>query len=687
MAVTVDATNLVLIDAADSTTGWTSSMGGLSTTTLFTREGGTSLEDQASQETFDVYHTITSEDYSNRTIFGWMRSGGPDTEANDGFGIYLSDGTDSIAYTTGGSDNFGFFFGGWSMFRLNTADRPTNFITIAGSEASLTITAITRVGYAGNFPAKAAGNSNNVAWDVLRYCANANPALLVEGGTTGDRGTFAEIVTEDESSSNAWGIIRVLVPGSKTYELNFGVQIGSLDADSYFDDADFQLIINGAIPDAGAGISAGSMDVDCVGWASGTNVVNFDNFFVQSIGAVSNWTMSADLDTANWTNGTFVDCGTFTFPAADVGNKKVENVIFTNCGQVTFDGTVADNCTFNGSSNALGAVLWDENSVEENQDNMNFISDGTGHAVEVIPVGAGPFTFNIDGWTSSGYEATNDGSTGNTFFICDNASDADITINLTNTTGDFAYERKAGYTGTVSVVNNVTLEVFGVTKGARVSMHDTTGGTERLNALALTSDGAGAFKATNTYNHGALGDRSVEVRARSSGKAVAAIADDNGTLTDETEESNSNVTNTMTLLPASPVANQDRYYIGHTEQFSRIKLDVTDAATGATITWQYWNGAWVALSGVTDGTSNYSTLGESTISWTLPGDWATTTVNGQGAYYYVRAVLTAGTPDQARARKVQLDVTRYLPFVQTNTITSSGLSAKAVWIEDTVATF
>lgn len=678
---------MTLIDAADATTGWTSSMGGLATTALFTREGGTSLEDQASEETFEVYHTITSEDYSSRTIFGWARSGGPDTETNDGFGIYLSDGTDNIAYSTGGSDNFGFFFGGWSMFRLNTADLPTNFRVLGGVEANLTLTAITRVGYAGNFPAKAAGNSNNVAWDVLRYCSNTNPSLLIEGGTTGDRGTFAEIVTEDENTNNAWGIIRLLVPGSKTYELNFGIQIGSLDSTAYFDDSDFQLIINGAIPDAGAGISAGSMDVDCVGDSGSTNVCNFDNFFVQSIGAVSNWTMSADLDTANWTNGQFVDCGTFTFPAADIGNKKVENVTFTNCGQVTFEGTEADNVTFNGSSNALGAVFWDDSSVEENQDNLTFISDGTGHAVEVVPVGAGPFTFNIDGWSATGYEATSDGSTGNTFFICDNSSDADITINLTNTTGDFAYERKAGYTGTVSIVNNVTITVTGVTEGTRVSMHDTTGGTERLNALAFTADGAGTFQASTTYNHGALGDRSVEVRARSSGKPTAAIADDNGSFTDETIVANSNATNDMNLLPATPVANQDRYLFGHTEQFTQLCLDVTDAATGATLTWQYWNGAWVSLSGVTDGTSNYANTGSNTVSWTLPGDWATTTVNSQGPYYYVRAALTAGTPDQARGRRVTLDVTRYLPFNQTQTIDSGGLSVKAVWTENTTAQF
>jgi hypothetical protein len=685
MTVTVDATNLVLIDAADSATGWTGSIGTPPTTTLFTREGGVALEEQASQETFTLYHTITSADFSARTVFGWMRSGGPDTEAADGFSIYLGDGTNNRAYTVGGSDNFGFFVNGWSMFRLNGGGLPTNFLQDGGGAPTVTTT--TRVGYGGNFPAKAAGNSNNVAFDVLRYCVNTNPALLIEGGTTGARGSFAEIITDDTSTTNAWGIMRVLVAGSKTYELNFGIQIGSLDANAFFEDSDFQLIINGSIPDAGASIAAGSMDIDCVGGGAFTNVVNFDNFFVQSLGAVSNWTMSADLDTALWSNGQFVDCGTFAFPAQDPANKTLTNLIFTNCGQVTFEGIDADGITFNGSTDATGAVFWDDGTVEENQDNLTFNSDGTGHAIHIFPVGAGPFTYNIDGYTATGYEAATDTGTGNTFFLVDSASDADVTINLTNASGSINYEKAAGYTGTVSIVNNVTISVTGVTKGSRVSMHDVTGGTERLNDLAMTTDGDGGFQASIPFNHGALGDTAVDVRARSSGKPVAAIAEDNAVFVDETIVANNDTTNTMTLLPATPVANQDKYYFGHPEQFGQLKLDVTDAATGATLTWEYFNGAWVGLSGVVDGTSNYSVLGSNVVSWTIPGDWATTTVNAQGAYFYVRASLTAGTPDQARARRVTFDVTRYRPFTQQNTITSAGLSVKAVWVEDTIAIF
>lgn len=404
MTVVIDATNLVLIDVANSTTGWTSSLGGLGTSSISDREGGTNLEDQASEETFEVYHTILSENYSARTIFGWQKSGGPDTETLDGFGMTLGDGTDQIAYTVGGSDNYGFFFQGWSMFRLNTADLPTNFRVVTGAEGDLTITALTQIGYAGNFPAKAAGNSNNVSFDVLRYCVNTNPALLVEGGTTGARGTWQEIATEDDDTNNAWGIVRLLVLGSKAFELNFGIQIGSLDAASFFEDSNFQVYINGDIPDAGAGISSGSMDIDIRGDSGSTNVCNFDNFLFQGLGTLSNISVSdVDVDELFWSNGQFVDIGVCSFQAQDTGNKLLTNLTWTNCGIQSLVSIDAEGLTFVGASDALGASVFSTGSVPDNQVNSTYISDGSGHAILVNPFTASLTTHNLDGYTFDGF--------------------------------------------------------------------------------------------------------------------------------------------------------------------------------------------------------------------------------------------------------------------------------------------
>ena len=163
------------------------------------------------------------------------------------------------------------------------------------------------------------------------------------------------------------------------------------------------------------------------------------------------------------------------------------------------------------------------------------------------------------------------------------------------------------------------------------------------------------------------------------------MADDGGALTDETTNANSTTTNDMTLTPVTPV-NDDRYYFGHNEQFGQLKLDITDAGSGFTITWEYHNGTiWTALSGVVDNTNSFSALGENIVSWTIPGDWVDQTINSQGPFRYVRAVVgSVAGPNQARGRKCKLDVDKYLAFTQDRIISSTGLTVVATWVRDTI---
>ncbi len=793
MSVTIDAANLVLIDAGDATTGWTSSMGGLNTVTAAAREGGIALQDQASEESYEVFHTITSEDYIGRTVFGWQKSGAPSVEADPaGLSMVLGDAlrdvataviaaagtgyaalevltvatgtvvagntaatirvdtvggsgeiltstlTDGggysidasspdtvsggggsgatftltfaaipnrIAFATGGQDNFGFFFQGWSSFRLNLADLPSNTRVLTGVLADLAPEIIVDLGYGGDFPGKAAGNADNVGFDVLRYVDNADPALLIEGGATGDRGTFQEIVTEDEDSNNAWGIARILIAGSKAFELQFGLQIGSLDSDAWFEDSDFQLYLNGDIPDAGAGITAGSMDIDCVGDSGSTNVVNFDNFFIQSVGTVANWTMSADLDEGQWTNGQFVDCGTFVFPAQDVGQKFVNDVIFVNCGQITFLSMDADGCIFNGTTDPLGAILWTASSVEENQDNFSFTSDGSGHAIEIALNTASLTTFNISGYSVSGYETASDGTTGNTVFIVDNALDGDVTINVTDGEGTFSYERAAGYTGTVLVIQTVSVTLSGVTEGTPVSViaNESVGGVTDGDVL---DESFADVNGQTGFSHNYEGDLDVLIKARNQGVAVAAIADDGGVFTDETLEASEPTADDVNIFPATP-ADDDAFYFGHTERFNRVKVDITDAnGVGSVVQWEYWttnpvpNWVTISLNNVT-GNIQYENLGNLIIDFgtilqiaqkTGLASMALTTVNGQGPFYYVRSRLADSTnSNQTRGRTITIDATRYLAFPQegvaVRTIISTGLAETIPWTIDSISKF
>jgi len=130
-----------------------------------------------------------------------------------------------------------------------------------------------------------------------------------------------------------------------------------------------------------------------------------------------------------------------------------------------------------------------------------------------------------------------------------------------------------------------------------------------------------------------------------SGAAVeAAIADDGGAYTDETTEANEATADDMTLFPATP-ATGDAYLIGMTNQFTRVMFNVTTAGVGTyTLTWQYWDGdSWEDLSDVTDDTGDFKNSGRNDVVFTQPTDWAATTINSQGPFYFIRAVIDGGT--------------------------------------------
>lgn len=106
-----------------------------------------------------------------------------------------------------------------------------------------------------------------------------------------------------------------------------------------------------------------------------------------------------------------------------------------------------------------------------------------------------------------------------------------------------------------------------------------------------------------------------------------AVADDGTVQTDETTGATDSTTGDMTLLSLVPVVG-DAYYFGMPFQCNTLVLNVSQAGVGSwTITWEYWNGAWVALSGVTDGTTGFTVSGTNDVTFTLPTDWVRSTLS------------------------------------------------------------
>lgn len=310
----------------------------------------------------------------------------------------------------------------------------------------------------------------------------------------------------------------------------------------------------------------------------------------------------------------------------------------------------------------------------------SFIQAGVGHALEIDT--AGDYTFT--NLLFSGYGAT----TADDAMIDVTAASGIVNISVSGGTAAITY-KTAG--ATVNIIASVTANISGVTEGTPVKLiaRETLGAVTDGDTLATGfADVDGAF----SYAHNDEGSLDISVVARNQGVATACVADDGGVQVDETLEGSDSTTNDMTILPTTPVAN-DQYFFGHQEEFTRLKLDISTAlaqSSAPTITWQYWNGAWVALSGVVDGTSGFENTGENIVSWTAPGDWATTTVNGQGPLFYVRARLTTlGTITTAPiGRKVTLDVSRYLPYdADREIVTGVGLTDIAAWTRDLISRF
>jgi hypothetical protein len=123
-----------------------------------------------------------------------------------------------------------------------------------------------------------------------------------------------------------------------------------------------------------------------------------------------------------------------------------------------------------------------------------------------------------------------------------------------------------------------------------------------------------------------------------------AVADDGGVQMDETTEGQNDTQNDMTLLPATPAVD-DAYYLGDDKQFDAGWLDIGTQGDGVwVIAWEYWNGSnWVALADVVDNTNSLTAIvGWHDVSFTRPGDWALTTIQGM-SLYWIRARVSSFT--------------------------------------------
>ena len=118
--------------------------------------------------------------------------------------------------------------------------------------------------------------------------------------------------------------------------------------------------------------------------------------------------------------------------------------------------------------------------------------------------------------------------------------------------------------------------------------------------------------------------------------------------TDNTTEAGTENGTSFEIIDSS----NDFLYIGLSTTFGGVSFEFEDRGSNYTLVYEYWNGTtWTDLdiSGETfvDDTSNFESDGR--IYWTIPSNWATTTVNSVTTKYWVRFSTTTEPTTTAKA--------------------------------------
>lgn len=398
--------NRIVRNEADTATGWTG------TTTLNTVgtdptpiEATNALTAVVGAVVFDSYHTATATDYSNHVVYAWIFSRlnlGNTNDANGGIMIYMGNGTNAGAWKVGGADRSPFRHDegptGWQCPALDTTNLPASPLSRVGTAASVNFATIERVGTTVNSLIAAPGMNATYIVDIIRIldvAQNDGCALTVIGGTSGDPGTFRDMVLADRGTGSlqAHGVIRELGAGAYGCQapLRFGAATGSTS--SWFEDKNVSFVFENrgfrntlykiVIRDNGTGTTTFKLG-DKVG--SGVTATGNNGVTITAPPGVG-----ASFDSQTDTNVTDVFIYGSTINGFNNGirlggsaQEFIGNTV-NNSGTIFTSGSLMYNCNIN-TSIASSSLYWNIN-VDPNGvlDGTSFLGSGSSHAIEFGP--------------------------------------------------------------------------------------------------------------------------------------------------------------------------------------------------------------------------------------------------------------------------------------------------------------
>lgn len=443
MAAASYATDLILINECEVITGFTEPTNAAA--------GGTAAQENEFfiQNSFSISKTFNATGvgglhYNNGTgvtipqdgaVFTWIYWTAPNslaTKANGGQRITIGSGVGAYRswYVSGGDTNV---YGGWANYPVNPTVAP-----------SLTTGAPTTTyqyfGYvANNNLAISRGNPYGI--DVIRY--GRGSIILTNGDLANGYATFSAAAAVNDSNTtgafNRWGIFSEL---QSNFRMQGRLQFGSAGTPVDFRDSNRNITI---LP-----VEFVTSGFNMFEILNASSRVDWTGIAIQSLSTVSRGNLKVtDNATVNIEGCNFVDMGTFEFQS----NSTVHDTTFRRCGAITHGNS---NFTLNRiiSSTATSAVI--TSNAQAIQD-CEFISGGTGHAIEITTTG----TVSFSGNTFSGY-----GNTGTTNAAIYNNSGGTVTLNIVGGGGTPTYRNAAG--STTNVVASYSITLTGLKTGSEV---------------------------------------------------------------------------------------------------------------------------------------------------------------------------------------------------------------------------
>jgi len=398
----------------------------------------------------------------------YMVASNIETYANDGFMLLVGSGLgDFDIWPVGGVDKSPYPYGGWVNHVVNTS--------VTADFTAGTPTATEQ--YIGAAVYVATGSSkgevHNV--DVIRY---GRGSAIFEFGQAANYATIAGFATQNDNSSNRWGLIQETAGG---YLWKGRMQLGTATNAVDFRDSNVSIFIQWTPK-----VTINFNLIECLNASSNIEWTGFTITCLDTTTASQGrFLMTDDCDVSK-TSCTFTDMDTFVYSKGGAKTVTMTDCTYVRCNQITTGGATFTGCTFDEPTGATG-VLVSSPANAALISNCTFNSDGTGNGLEISGTAA---DFTLTGCDFVGYDTADPGTAANKAIYVNIASG---TVNLTISGGSGVtadhHVRTAG--ATVNVNSDVTVTFTGMRDNSEVRIYSAGTKTELAgieNATAGSAD-------------------------------------------------------------------------------------------------------------------------------------------------------------------------------------------------------